>query len=497
MGLSTSCDAGVTKLYLCRMRKISGLIIGLFLFTGVKAQNSTSTSYSLEDCIKIALTNNIDIQLAKISESQTQIDYNQSRLNLTPDLSASAGQYYQSGRSIDRFTNQFVQTTVGNSSFQLQSNLVVYQGGQLRNAIKQTKLLNQASVEDVLQAKQTIALNVALAYLQCLQSMEQVKASNANVTAQENELKRIQALVDAGSANTGMLLAAKSQMANAKSSLVQTNSAYKTNLLNLKNLLLLPYSQVFEIKTSAAIVPTSGTFPIPINELIDSAIKRRPEYKSQNLRKKSSELSVKIAKGALYPSVFLGGSLNSVYSGNSKAISNVSLAGSQPIGYVSNTNEIVEAPVFNYTLTTIDFGKQVKDNFGQSFGASVNMPIYGKLQARSNISKAELGVLQNELSLKRLEQTITNEVNSAYQAFQNAFAQYSALNENHTAQKQNLEFLRLKFENGQANYFELQLAQTNEIAAYQNMLAAKYELALRNMILEFLYTNQQQLLNNF
>jgi outer membrane protein len=324
-----------------------------------------------------------------------------------------------------------------------------------------------------------------------------VKASNANVTAQENELKRIQALVDAGSANTGMLLAAKSQMANAKSSLVQTNSAYKTNLLNLKNLLLLPYSQVFEIKPSAAIIPTSGTFPIPLNELIDSAIQRRPEYKSQNLRKKSSELSVKIAKGALYPSVFLGGSLNSVYSGNSKAISNVSLAGSQPIGYVTNTNEIVEAPVFNYTLTTIDFGKQVKDNFGQSFGASVNMPIYGKLQARSNISKAELGVLQSELSLKRVEQTITNEVNSAYQAFQNAFAQYSALNENHTAQKQNLEFLRLRFENGQANYFELQLAQTNEIAAYQNMLSAKYELALRNMILEFLYTNQQQLLNNF
>jgi outer membrane protein TolC len=86
------------------------------------------------------------------------------------------------------------------------------------------------------------------------------------------------------------------------------------------------------------------------------------------------------------------------------------------------------------------------------------------------------------------------EVTNAYQSFSNAAMQYQAQRENHEAQRLNLEFVQKRFENGQATYFELQLAKNQELMAYQNFLSNKYEAALRNLILDVMYRGDLTLL---
>ncbi len=65
-----------------------------------------------------AIARNIDITISDLAVQQATLDWQQSKLNLTPSLSGNAGQFYQSGRSIDRFTNQFVQKTIGSNNIQ-------------------------------------------------------------------------------------------------------------------------------------------------------------------------------------------------------------------------------------------------------------------------------------------------------------------------------------------------------------------------------------------
>jgi len=72
--------------------------------------------------------------------------------------------------------------------------------------------------------------------------------------------------------------------------------------------------------------------------------------------------------------------------------------------------------------------------------------------------------------------------------------QYQAQRENYEAQKRNLEYVQKRFENGQSNYFELQLAKNQELMAFQNFLTNKYEAALRNLILDVMYRGNLQLL---
>ena len=87
-----------------------------------------SGEYTLEACIAQALNQNIDVQLSMLSLSQSRYTLDQSIRNFGPDISGAAGQFYQSGRSIDRFTNQFVQSTIGSTNFQLQGSLLLFGG---------------------------------------------------------------------------------------------------------------------------------------------------------------------------------------------------------------------------------------------------------------------------------------------------------------------------------------------------------------------------------
>ncbi len=86
-------------------------------------------------------------------------------------------------------------------------------------------------------------------------------------------------------------------------------------------------------------------------------------------------------------------------------------------------------------------------------------------------------------------QNARNEVNSAYINYENSLSKFNALEETSIAQKKNLEFVQIRFKSGQASQFELQSAENAEIAAYQNLISAKYELAFRKLFLDFIYRN--------
>ncbi len=344
--------------------------------------------FTLNRCIELALSQNLDVQLSAIANQNADNDYVQSKRNLTPDISGSAGQFYQSGRSIDRFSNQFVQTTIGSNNFQVQGSWVLFAGGQLRNAVNQSKYTKLATEQDLIQAKQSVALNVALAYLQCLQTKELEKASQKTAENSKMEVERINKLLQAGMANEGTLWSAKAQYLNTVSTLTQASNAYKSAINNLKNLLLLPAETEIELAEIDQPNIQNKPYPISIQELTDSAIAKRPDIKASMFRLKASEFSLSVSKGLLLPTISIGGNLTTVYSDNAKSITGMTLAGSQTIGVVKSSLELVEAPVFNYSTQTIDFGKQVKDNFGQSFGATMSVPIYGKMQAHMQIQKA-------------------------------------------------------------------------------------------------------------
>jgi outer membrane protein len=187
----------------------------------------------------------------------------------------------------------------------------------------------------------------------------------------------------------------------------------------------------------------------------------------------------------MLPVLSVGGNLSTVYSSNAKNISAMTLSGFEPIGRVQGTNEIVEAPSIQYTLQTIDFNKQIKDNFGQSLGFNLSVPVYGKLQARNAAQRAGMDELRAKLNAEKTIQNLYSEVVSAYNNFTSATDRFQAAIRAQEAQKKNMDFVLKRFEAGQANVFELQLAQSNATNAANNLTSVKYEYMFRKMVLDF------------
>ena len=457
---------------------------GLLLFGASAPLKGQSVRYNLEQCIEQALKQNIDVQLSMLSESQAELSMNQAKSGFAPDLSAAAGQFYQSGRTIDRFTNQFVQSTIGSNNFQLQGSVLLYGGGQTQNNYKQAKQNWMASEADLDAVRLSVILQVSGAYVQCLQAQEAENAARNAAAASQAQLDRGQIIHDAGGSNRGVLLGLKAQHANDLAALTAAQNNKAVAIQNLKQLIRLPQHQVLETATES-LGEINAPFAYTAQQLVDSILYKRPDYRAAKYRMAAAEYGLRSAKGALLPTLSLGGSVSTVYSDNAKSVDGVSVSGFSPIGRVQGTNEIVEAPKFDYQMSTIGFADQIQNNFGQSLGMNLNVPIYSGMQRQNQVKSADVNLMRAKLNLDRIEQNVQNEVLTAFNNYQNAEKRYLANKESHELQKQNEEYIKQRFDAGSASYFEYQVALANAQAAYQNFISAKYERAFRRLVLEF------------
>lgn len=456
----------------------------VLFFVGVSPAFAQNATHTLGQCIDQALKQNIDVQLSMLNETQAELALNQTKAGFTPDLSGSAGQFYQAGRSIDRFTNQFVQSTIGSNNFQLQGSVILFSGLQTQNNLKQAKQNLLASAADLAAMKLSVILQVSAAYVQCLQVNETETAAQNAMKASRAQLDRGQLMYEAGSSNMGVLLGFKAQYANDVAAHTAALNNKISALQNLKQLIRWPQNQPFEL-SAQTLGSIESPFPYSAQQLVDSILHKRPDYKAAKYRLSASQFGLKSAKGGLLPTLSLGGSLNTVYSDNAKSIDGFTLSGFSPIGRVQGSNVIVEAPDVEYVMNTIAFGDQIKNNFGQSLGMNLNIPIYSGMQRQNQVKSADVAMMRAQLNLDRIEQNVQNEVLTAYNNYQNAEKRYVANSENFELQTQNEQYVKQRLDAGASAYFEYQVAYANAQAANQNFIAAKYERAFRRLVLEF------------
>jgi len=450
--------------------------------------NSYAVKPSFFAIMATAVARNIDINLSELALQQATLDWQQSKLNLGPTVNGNAGQFYQSGRSIDRFTNQFVQKTIGSNNFQLQGSWVLYAGGQNRNAVDQTDLLKNAAAEDKNTRLYSALLQTAQAYVQWLQAVEQEKAAEAAASITEAQVNRTEVLFKEGAANKGTLLNVKAQHASNVNTLALAKNNTAQFLLQLKQFLRIPYSYSF--LPNAESIAVEGAHLIFLDRLnptllMDSLLVKRPDLKAAQFRKNAAQESISIAKGSLSPTLSIGANLNTVYSDNAKKITGYTVTGSQAIGWVTGSMAEVYAPTLNYTTETISFSKQLKDNFGQSVGLNLSIPIYSGLRGHNQIAAAEIAFKRAELSRLQIVQNAENEINQAVISYQNARSRSSAAQSNLDLQKENRDYVKARFAEGTATALELQIAESNFLSANFNYISAQYDLYFRVFVLDF------------
>ena len=114
-------------------RLFAGVLITLFSGADGLAQNK---EWKLEECIKYALSKNIQVQKANLTNNVNQLYSSQAQTSRLPSLGASVGQNFNWYKGFDSSTGQYGSSNGSNSTnYSVSSSISIYNGQKLNNQI--------------------------------------------------------------------------------------------------------------------------------------------------------------------------------------------------------------------------------------------------------------------------------------------------------------------------------------------------------------------------
>ncbi len=461
------------------------MLFGLIFTLQIQAQN-ISNQFTLQQCIDLALKNNINVKQRELSLSTAQADKFQSKMAALPSLNAQLTNNYNTGFAINPITNTTQQdVTFRSNNFSLNSSVTLFNGFQTTNNIRLQQKNTQAVSFEVVAAKNNLALQVANAYMQVLLNTEVVEARKYQAKTTNEQLARQQKLFELGGSSKLKYLQVKAQYANEESQLViaetQLDQAYLTlwQLINIEpdtlNKVIKPDSAQFTLEQEAKTAA----------QIYEEFKAKSPEVTAAKYRAESARISSSIALGGRSPRITLGAGLNSFYSTQSTRGVGVPSTSLNQIG-VDSFGVPVYAPFSRYNSTEVTpFNDQFDRNLGKSIGFTLSLPLFNGWQVNTNIQKQRINEQNADLNKKQTELDLYKNVNQAYLDFQSGLKRYRASNDNFEANKESLALAETQFTLGALNSTDYITAKNQYLQAETSLLQAKYELLFRRKVLDF------------
>ena len=453
--------------------------------------------WSLQRTIDYALEHNIGLRINQLTVQDRAQVLRQSKAALLPTANLSATQAWQYGTSVNPLTYEFQSQTVRSNNVSGNSQLVLFQGFQLRNTIRRNALDVQASEADVQKARNDLSLNVASYFLQLVLAQELVRANQFYVTRDQEQIARTKLLLQAGSIPESTLLDSQSQLATDE--LNVTNAQNQANIARLNLLQLLNLDPAanpdFQIEVPSLPDPDAeATLSLNTNELFQGAATRQPEIKAADLRVLSAGRSVEVARGAYYPRLVLGGS---IFSGFSSARTVTQVGGDstarRTIFFVQNPatpgGPLTPLNVITYqrNVSTLpqSYWSQLDQNLGQQVQFALSIPILNGLQVRTNVQRTLINAQQVQLQAEQARLTLRQTIEQAYADARAAQLQYAAATRQVAALTVTQRNAEIRFNNGLLSGTEFNVTKNNLNFAISNQLQAKYTFIFRRKVLDF------------
>src|SRR5215213_2464738 len=95
---------------------VLSVLMGLMIKTNGQQGGSTLT---LQQSIDLAIKNNTDVKESEFNMQTAGVNYNQAKGNLLPDVTGSVTHGLNQGRSIDPFTNSYINQQVNFANYNL------------------------------------------------------------------------------------------------------------------------------------------------------------------------------------------------------------------------------------------------------------------------------------------------------------------------------------------------------------------------------------------
>jgi len=450
------------------MKKISCISLVFILLFSLSIQAQTK-KWTLEECVKYAIDNNISIKQTELDTKTANIDKKGAIGNFLPSLNANASHSWNVGLNQDITTGLLRNQTTQFTSAGANVGIDIYNGLQNQNTLRRANLSIVAAKYQLLKMQEDIALNVANAFLQVLFNKENLKVQQDQLAINEKQLVRSEELVRAGSVPRGDLLDIKATVALDNQKVIAADNALLISKLSLTQLLQLKDFENFDISDETSAKDENNILAQTPTAIYDKAKEIKTELKIAKTNLEIAEKNVSIAKGAFQPS------LRGFYNYNTR-VSYADVPAFDPI-----TGDLIG------TKSPAPFFDQFRDNKGQSFGAQLSIPIFNGFSARNNVERSKVNLEKSKIAVEQQELDLQRNVYTAFTDAKGGLNAYESSLVALEARQEAYNYAKEKYAVGIMNSFDFNQSQTLLSNAQSEVLRTKYDYIFKIKILEFYF----------
>lgn len=424
---------------------ILSVILFLFSFSLLLAQDNKTTELSLQQCVQTAVEKNIKVQTARIDYEKSGYKVSETRSALLPKINANGN--FQDNLKLpttlipgeifgEPGTSLALQMGANYStSASISLNQVLYNQTALiaLKLSKKSAALNTLGIE---KAREEQAFEVSKLYFLSLTTTRQKQLLDENITRTKHLSDIVKIRVDNGMSKQIDYERASVNLENLYTQLSNTEATLEQQLNLIKYTLEIPLDESIAL-TDTAEMPLMQVSP----ELI-SDFSNHIDIQMLESQKEINSLNLKMIKSGYLPSLSFAGQY---------------------------TNQGLRQDFINYFQSNTEnkwFGSS-------SIGLNLSIPVFDGMEKRSKSRQAKLDVQKTEITLDNTKKRFS--VN-----YQNSLNNYQNQKHNVQRQKQNIKLAEnvyketaLKYREGLSTMSDLlqdELALNNAQANYLNAL---------------------------
>jgi len=394
-------------------------VLLLNLFASAEPSSAPAV-LSLQDCVDIAMKNQIDVLSA------------QNNIEISRDRALQAQGSYFPQVSIQN--NAFVLGSTGvlnsvSTGAAVSASMNIFDGGVRETGTQSAWLGVKASKAGFSRTVQTVVYNVTQAYYEYLRSKHLVDVAEASVKYNEGLREQVQERAKAGAAAPVDVLPVEAQLASAQVDLLSAQNTMHISAIDLESAMGLAPQPGFDVSD---VTSEPKVDILPEKAYIDMALADRPDIAQRKASASSARASETGALLNMLPRPVVTGTVQN------------SLAG----GFTKNSAQVVGGFALNI------------------FDGGISRAAYREARANRRLAQQQADQITKEVSAQ---------VESAYLNLTSSQKRIAAAQVGLDSAKKNYEVQREKYSQGLGTTLDLLNAEVQLTKAQSNLVQARYD----------------------
>jgi len=427
---------------------------------GANATDSIRTM-TLKECMEYAISNSTKIRISEATVDDARITHRDAILAaFTPSVNAGTSASYNFGRNTDWQTNIKTDVTTFSNDYSISAGITLFNGFQAVNNMRVSKTSLAISRTEQEQAEADICLAVMEAYYNVVYYCRLCQLFDEQIATARTALEKMRRQEEIGQKSRADVIQLEADLADREYDLVSTRQMRDEQIMTLSDLMFFPMDERFAVDTTMPLATADNQTE---DEIVNYALGNNPSVKIANWRAENARRELSTARWQLLPHLSANASMGTGYS-------------------KSNGSEVSS------------FNKQIRNNMGENISLSLSIPIFGRLNRYSEISRKRNSYARANAELDQKNRETESAVRKAFNECRTALAAYQQACKKTEIQQEAYQINQKKMEQGLISGLEYQTAVNNYLKTKSDDMKSLFTYLIKQSVLRYYggveYVNQ-------